>query len=49
MAFKKCESCQERKADVKKRPDAYAQDVNNDPDATHVSCDDCDYERTQDI
>jgi hypothetical protein len=44
-----CPQCREDKPDVCERPDGYRQDVNNEPDATHVACDDCDYENNMDI
>ena len=44
-----CEYCNKRKPDVKERPDVYAQDVKNDPDATHIACDTCDHEVALDI
>ncbi len=47
--FEKCESCGEKKVDVHERPNAYANDVHNDPDAAHTVCDECDYENRMDI
>lgn len=44
-----CEHCQKPRLDVYERPDPYDIDVNNEPDATHVSCDDCNTQRGDDI
>ncbi len=44
-----CSSCGLKKPDVSERPNAFARDVNNDPDATHIVCDDCDYQNRMDI
>lgn len=46
---KVCRTCRKRRASVCERPDAYARDVGNDPTATHIVCDECDYENRQDI
>lgn len=45
----KCECCGKRKPDVKYRPNAYAQDVGNDPNAYWTVCDECDHENRMDI
>lgn len=44
-----CETCGQKKPDVCYRPNAYQNDVNNDPTAMHTVCDDCDYENRMDI
>ena len=45
----KCDYCGQKKEDVYERPDSYANDVNNEPDARHVACDQCDQDRRDDI
>ncbi len=45
----KCEVCGSTEKDVSYRPNAYANDVGNDPDAMHTVCDECDYQNTMDI
>lgn len=47
--LKKCPVCGKFKAGVSERANGYAQDVGNDPDATWVACNDCDYENNMDI
>lgn len=44
-----CSICGKKKMSVSERPNAYANDVNNDPDAIHVVCDECDYQNRMDI
>lgn len=44
-----CEMCGKRKLSVKVRPDAYLNDVENDLEAEHTICDECDYQNTMDI
>lgn len=44
-----CDVCGKRKLSVHSRPNAYANDVGNDPDATHTVCDECDYQNAMDI
>jgi hypothetical protein len=44
-----CQRCGQEKPDVCERPDGYKQDVNNDPDAMWVACDDCDRENNDSI
>lgn len=46
---RRCPSCGHLRHDVKLRPNAYANDVNNDPDAEWVCCDECDYQNRMDI
>lgn len=46
---RRCSYCGQLKADVRRRPDGYRNDVNNEPHATHVACDSCDHECNQDI
>lgn len=45
----KCEVCGKIRASVSHRPNGYAQDVGNDPDAMHTVCDECDYQNKMDI
>lgn len=45
----KCENCGSTSDDVSYRPNAYANDVGNDPDAMHTVCDECDYQNRMDI
>lgn len=45
----KCEMCGKRKLSVYYRHDGYRQDVNNDPDAMHTVCDECEFQNCQDI
>lgn len=44
-----CQYCHKVSLDVCERPDSYANDVDNDPDAMHVACDACDQNRRDDI
>ena len=44
-----CEACGKQSEDVSYRPNNYQQDVNNDPDAYHTVCDECDWENKMDI
>ena len=44
-----CENCSMQAADVRERPNAFEQDVNNDPDAVWTVCDECAYQNAQDI
>jgi len=44
-----CQTCHKRSLDVSCRPDAYANDVGNNPDAMHTVCDSCDHENRMDI
>ena len=44
-----CEVCHKKKLSVHERPNGYANDVGNDPDATHTVCDECDYQNCMDI
>jgi hypothetical protein len=44
-----CEYCGKAKPDVSERPDPYANDVGNDPDAVHTACDACAQNRADDI
>lgn len=44
-----CETCHKKTEDVSHRPNAYANDVGNDPTAMHTVCDSCDYENRMDI
>lgn len=44
-----CDNCGKRKLSVSNRPNAYANDVGNDPDARHTVCDECDYQNAMDI
>lgn len=44
-----CQNCGKRYASVCERPNAYANDVHNDPNATHIVCDECDYQNRMDI
>ena len=44
-----CDVCNKKKLSVSNRPNAYANDVGNDPDARHTVCDECDYQNTMDI
>ena len=44
-----CEDCGKRKESVSYRPNAYANDVHNAPDAMHTVCDECDHENKMDI
>lgn len=44
-----CEICHQRKPDVGERPNAYDKDVNNNPESTHIVCDECDYQNRMDI
>lgn len=44
-----CQNCGITAEDVCERPDAYANDVHNDPDAVHTVCDECDYQNRMDI
>ena len=43
-----CQYCRMAKSDVRERQDPYKADVCNDSKATHVACDKCDQERTDD-
>lgn len=45
----KCEVCGSTGDDVSYRPNAYANDVHNDPDAMHTVCFECDYQNRMDI
>lgn len=45
----KCERCGSTEPDVSYRPNAYVNDIGNDPDAMHTVCDSCDYENRMDI
>lgn len=45
----KCEVCELIKPDVHERPNAYVNDVHNEPEATHKVCDECDYQNRMDI
>lgn len=47
--FMECEICNKKTSDVSYRPNAYAQDVNNDSTAYHTVCDSCDHENIMDI
>lgn len=47
--YDECTCCGKRKSDVASRPDAYANDVGNDPSAMHTVCDSCDHENRMDI
>ena len=49
LPLMKCQGCGEVKPDVSCRPNAYANDVGNDPDAMHTVCDECDYHNRMDI
>lgn len=44
-----CSMCGKRKLSVHTRPDSYQNDVNNNPDAVHTVCDDCDYQNLMSI
>jgi len=44
-----CPSCHLEKNDVMERPDHYAQEVNNEKDATMVCCADCEQQNVDDI
>lgn len=44
-----CSLCGQVKPDARLRDDTYAQDVNNEEDAKHIACDECDLARCQDI
>ena len=44
-----CEICHKKKESVSYKPNAYAQDVNNDPSAYHTVCDECNLENIMDI
>lgn len=46
---KRCQNCGKIKPDVHERPDSYARDVNNNAEAVHTVCDDCDEQNRQDI
>lgn len=46
---RKCESCEKRKLSVHERLNEYANDVHNDRNATHIVCDECDYQNRMDI
>ena len=45
----RCDVCGKRKLSVSYRPNAYANDVGNDPTAMHTVCDECDYQNCMDI
>lgn len=45
----KCDVCGKQTPDVSYRPNAYANDVGNDPTAMHTVCDSCDRENALDI
>jgi hypothetical protein len=45
----KCDICGATTDDVSYRPNAYANDVHNDPTAYHTVCDECDYQNRMDI
>ncbi len=47
--WKKCERCGKRKPDARRRPDDYAREINEEPDATWVACNECDQENRDDI
>lgn len=47
--WKVCQYCGKAKPDVCERPDVYSMDVYNEPDATHVACDECDRDCTDAI
>lgn len=49
LLMEECGICHKRSADVSIRPNAFANDVGNDPDAMHQVCDDCDYKNRMDI
>lgn len=44
-----CPYCGKDKPDVCERDDNYAQDVHNEEGATHIACDNCDEQCTNDI
>lgn len=44
-----CPQCGKDKPDVCERPDGYANDVYNEPDAMWIACDDCDQQNNEDI
>ena len=44
-----CDRCRQTKPDVCERPDGYAQDIYNEPDATWTACDKCDQYNNDDI
>lgn len=46
---RRCQSCGHLRYDVKLRGNAYQNDVNNDPTAEWVCCDECDYQNRMDI
>jgi hypothetical protein len=45
----KCSSCGNIKSDVRVRPDAYAEDVNNERGAMWRACDDCDQKSRDEV
>lgn len=44
-----CQVCHKKRGSVSVRPNGYANDVLNDPDAMHQVCDYCDYQNAMDI
>lgn len=44
-----CDMCGKRKTSVSERPNAYANEIGNDPAATHTVCDECNYQNMMDI
>lgn len=47
--FMECSVCHKVGRDVYERPNAYANDIGNNPDAVHTVCDSCDHENRMDI
>ena len=45
----KCPQCGKASNTVSLRPNAYAQEMNNDMDAEWEACDECDYQNKMDI
>lgn len=46
---RRCPHCGHLRYDVKKRPDYFVRDVENEPNAEWVVCDHCDYQSCMDI
>lgn len=47
--LQECAVCHKKSGDVCIRPDWYARNVGNEPDAYHVACDECNYQNSLDI
>jgi len=44
-----CQYCKKKSPDVDECVDAYAREICDKPEATHIACDKCDHEQRMDI